>query len=429
MPQADPSAHPARKRHHVSQPNAPIAYDFHGDTPFTVPFRDIRPEDIHIYLDLDTKVGRNTCGQKCTHCWFVNYEKVYNRSFPLAEGPLIKAGLEADGYRVYPRFTDSFAYDGEFMRLYGPANNREFRQESDHTPTETMEAGDAWTSGRPLLADNYVELLDLARNCGYGTISITYHGLISENLTVVDDGSYPIKGVFSGADTEKVLDRIAEYNERQQDGWGFRVNIGVTIGRHNRGRRSLERYARYFNALGVATVRFNNFTDHGGRHPELQMSRQEIAETYRDLKWLHETVPMSFQLGVSEDFGTSGIRVMDFPGHVGWCRAGRQLFAAIPADVVVLHESADGRREKIGDVVGCVNTFEPHLGILVRSTSHQDERVTYRLEFNDLAIDEFTAKRVAGVYTDGCFAREISEEYGLVSRDPARRRLPIVEAR
>ncbi|MFF8830095.1 radical SAM protein [Streptomyces sp. NPDC015131] len=413
----------------MSVTNAPISYDFHGDEPFSTPFREIRPEDIHIYLDLDTKVGKNTCGQKCTHCWFVNYEKVYDKSFAMEEGPLILAGLQSHGYHVYPRYVDSFAYDGAFMRVYGPANNREFRQESDHKPTETMEKGDAWTSGRPLLADNYEELLDLAVENGYGTISITYHGLIGEDLTVTDHRDYPIKGVFSGAETEEVLRRIDAYNDKHRaggsDAVAFRVNIGVTIGRHNHGREALERYAHYFNKLGVDTVRFNNFTDHGGRHPELRLSREEVEQQYRDFKWLHDTVPLDFQLGVSEDFGTFGIKAMGFPGHVGWCRAGRQLFAAIPAEEAVLSEDDGARREKIGDIVGCVNTFEPHLGILVR-TVREGEPSAYDVEFDHEAIEAFTAKRLSGAYKDGCFATELSEEMGLVSRVPQRRRLPLL---
>lgn len=414
--------------------NAPISYDFHGDESFSTPFQDIAPEDIHIYLDLDTKVGKNTCGQKCTHCWFVNYEKVYDKSFTMEEGPLILSGLQSHGYHVYPRYVDSFAYGGEFMRIYGPANNREFRQESDHKPTETMEQGDAWTSGRPLLADNYEELLDLAVENGYGTISITYHGLIGEDLAVMDHRGYPIKGVFSGAETEEVLHRIDRYNEKHRVGLlsdaepsdAFRVNIGVTVGRHNHGREALERYAHYFNKLGVETVRFNNFTDHGGRHPELRLSREEIEQTYHDFKWLHDNIELNFQLGVSEDFGTSGIKAMGFPGHVGWCRAGRQLFAAIPAAESVLSENEDGRREKIGDVVGCVNTFEPHLGILVRTVAAGGEHVSYDVEFDHDEIEAFTAKRLSGVYKDGCFATELSEEMGLISRVPERRRLPLI---
>jgi hypothetical protein len=35
-------------------------------------------------------------------------------------------------------------------------------------------------------------------------------------------------------------------------------------------------------------------------------------------------------LGISEDFGTAGIGVMEFPSTVGWCRASRQLFWIAP---------------------------------------------------------------------------------------------------
>lgn len=415
--------------------NVPIAYDFHGDTPFSVPFPEIKPEDIHVYLDLDTKIGKNTCGQKCTHCWFVNYEKVYEKSFAMEEGPRIKASLEEQGYRIYPRYVDSFAYEGAFMRLYGPANNREFRQESDHRPTRTMERGDAWTSGRPLLADNYVQLLDLARESGYGTISITYHGLIREDLTVADHVGYPIKGVFSGRETEVVVRRITDYNRRRaalaasygEEADPFRVNIGVTVGRHNNSREALTRYVHYFNRLGVETVRFNNFADHGGRHPELPLDKEEIEQVYRDLKWLHETVPMDFQLAVSEDFGTFGIKEMGFPGHVGWCRAGRQLFAVIPTEEQVTVDAEGERLERIGSIVGCVNTFEPHLGELVRRTDTEDGAVSYLLEFDHQAIADFTAKRLSGVYRNGCFARELAEEQQPELRIPARRRLALIE--
>ncbi|MCC8465058.1 MULTISPECIES: hypothetical protein [Photorhabdus] len=31
--------------------NKPIVYDFHGDKPLNTPFTDIKPQDIHIYLD------------------------------------------------------------------------------------------------------------------------------------------------------------------------------------------------------------------------------------------------------------------------------------------------------------------------------------------------------------------------------------------
>lgn len=341
--------------------NLPIAYDFHGNIPFNRPFNQIKPQDIHIYLDLDTRVGKKTCEQACTHCWFVNYEKVFNKSFEAEEGRLIKETLEKTGFKVFARYADSFAYNGDFMRIYGPAHNREFRQELDHTQTETMYKGDAWTSGSPLLADNYLELLELARSSGYGTISITYHGLIDQNLSVMNQRLYPIKGVFSGEKCEQVVQRIFQYNDNLKNMHQnspnieldkFRINIGVTVGQHNKSRESLLRYVLYFNKMGVDTVRFNNFTDHGGRHPDLPMSNEEIKQVYRDIKWIHDNIQLNFQLAVSEDFGTFGIEVMEFPKHVGWCRAGRQLFTVIPAEEKLLNESSEERIEKIGDVVG-----------------------------------------------------------------------------
>lgn len=393
----------------MKQKNLPIAYDYHGDIPFNVPFSNIQPQDIHVYLDLDTKIGKQTCGQACNHCWFVNYEKVHDKSFDLLEGQEIKKSLDKIGYKVFARYTDSFGYNGNFMRIYGPAHNREFRQENDHKPTDTMKKGDAWTSGRPLLGNNYKELLDLSRSSGYGTISMTFHGLINENLEIEDIKNYPIRGVFSGSNLVEVVKRIDSYNsELNERKDALRVNIGITIGRHNNSRQSLMRYVQFFNKLGVATVRFNRFTDHGGRHPHLQMNDEEERTVYRDFKWIHDNMDMKFQMALSEDFGTNGVEVMDFPKHVGWCRAGRQLFTVIPSQQSVLRKIDSKQFEKIGDVVACVNIFEPYLGALVRIV--EDNKITYSIEFDHAAIEKFNTKRMNGTYKNGCFARELLNE-------------------
>ena len=42
--------------------NLPITYDFHGDIPFSIPFNNIDKKDIDIYLDIDTYIGKKTCG-------------------------------------------------------------------------------------------------------------------------------------------------------------------------------------------------------------------------------------------------------------------------------------------------------------------------------------------------------------------------------
>lgn len=395
----------------MSVNNLPIAYDFHGDIPFSTAFSEISPKDISLYIDLDTNVGKDTCGQNCSHCWFVNYEKVFAKSFGLEEGRAITDSLRRSGYTVYPRYVDSFAKDGDFLRIHGAAHNREFRQTDEKEVTDTMKRGDAWTSGRPLFGDNYVELLDLAVANRYGTVSITFHGVLQPDMQLSPRTSYPIDGVFHGEDCVTVIQRINSYNEdRRSTQHALRVNIGITIGKHNHTRESLVRYVAFFNALGVATVRFNNFLDHGNRHPGLELTPSEIEQFYKDIRWIHENEHLDFQLAVSEDFGIYGVKVMGFPSSVGWCRAGRQLFTVIPCERVMTKTETGLEMQKVADVVGCVNTFSPYLGSIFRFSGAGDDESSYQIKFDVEAIALFTEKRMKGVYKNGCFAREILAE-------------------
>jgi hypothetical protein len=390
--------------------NPPISYDFHGDLPFSTPFENIKPRDIHIYLDVDTYVGKKTCGQACNHCWFVTYKRVHKRKFEPSEGVAIFHSLRKSGFAVFPRYTDSFAYGGELMRTYGTAHARTYHEGSDEAPTATMEMGEAWTSGRPLLGSDGRALLDIAREHGYRTITITYHGLIDADGNVMGDRTYPIRGVLYGSEFERVIAFIKAYNLELADKFeGFAIGAGVTLGTHNCSRMMLERYAHYFNALGVQRLRFNKFFDHGDRHPHLVLSSQQTREVFENLNWLHDNVAMSFQLGISEDLGTNGISALGLPGHVGWCRAGRQLFAVIPAPHED-HLEGDSAYEKVGDLVGCVNVFEPTVGKLLRRRGTVGETSEYKLEFDIAAINALTKKRLDGTYKDGCFSRELMDE-------------------
>lgn len=405
--------------------NEPISFDEHGNLPFSIPFDEIAPSQISLYLQLDTRVGRKTCRQACAHCFYINQPEAANRSIDLNEGRRIMDNLTALGYRVFPMISDSFANNGEFLRLFGNTHNRDFRQELDCRETKTMEAGDLWTSGAPLLDDNWMEYLSEAVRNGFGNVTITFHGVLDERLQLMPESTYPIKGVFPGARCTQVVQRIHVFNDalcanrialgdaataRHQPPQPLRINLGVTVGKHNHGRAHLLRYVEYFERLGVSVVRFNAFHDHGRRLPELVLTKAEIAEWYRDVKWVHGHIPLSFQLGIDEDFGTSGIEVMGFPPHVGWCRAGRQLFAIVPDPPEEIERNAHVHREKIGSIAACVDAFKPICGRLIRETSPQTPMPRYYPEFFQDVIDALTRKRLDGTYRDGCFAGEMLAE-------------------
>jgi len=164
--------------------NTPLAYDFHGTQPIDFPFELLRPEDIDIYMDVDTYIGQQTCGQNCKNCWFVNNEKVKRKRFNIPEGQLIVNDLRKIGYKIYPRYTDTFAYGGEFILAYGASTARVYAEKSSRQLTQTMQKGEAWTSGRPLLGKDAEYLLNLARDYNYGTISISFHGLLNKSLHI-----------------------------------------------------------------------------------------------------------------------------------------------------------------------------------------------------------------------------------------------------
>ena len=182
----------------------------------------------------------------------------------------------------------------------------------------------------------------------------------------------------------------------------------MTLGKHNSSFESLKNYIGYFNNLGVSVLRFNSFTDHGKNHPDLPLNDLETRELYKNLSWIHNNLDLRFQLGISEDIGTEGIGELNLPSHVGWCRAGRQLFAITPTpyeekEVI----TSDGLKKLVGILVGCVNIFDPVLGKLYRIKDHSAGSISYKLEFDEGEIEKFNQDRMNGNYKNGCFAKEL----------------------
>lgn len=391
--------------------NSPIIYDFHGDIPLSIPFAEIQPHDIDIYFNINTYIGSKTCEQTCKHCWYVSQEQVARKSFDRNEAVIIYKTLCSDGYNVFPRYIDGFAYDGEYMQKYERANTRTYYSGDKTMPTKTMQDGEIWSSGTPLLKGDAEKLLNIARETGFRTITITFHGLIDENIFPMDQECYPIKGGLDSINFEKVIAIIKDYNERYINAYdfsGFRIGVGITIGKHNNSKEILRRYFQYFNKFNISALRFNRFFNFGNVYPQLIISEEEVKQFYLDIKNLHESISLNYQLGISGDFGSTGIEVMGFPSHTSWCRAGRQLFAIFPTytNNIIFTEN-DFKYERIGDLVACANIFSPITGALYRKTSIFNQAVTYELKFFIDVVDKLFSDRINGVLKNGCYARDI----------------------
>jgi hypothetical protein len=331
----------------------------------------------------------------------------------LKEGRMLADDLGRLGYRVFPMISDSFAENGQFLRLFGNTHMRDFR-EADGRITKTMVRGQMWTSGAPLLGDDYADLLLVGVENGFGSVTITFHGLLECDFSLRPHREYPIKGTFPGRDCIEIIERIHRFNCRLaqgtvESGKALQINVGVTVGKHNHQFQHIARYVSYFSRLGVDVLRFNCYHDHGWQHPELVLTQEEIAGFYRDLKRLHDTVPLSLQLGVDEDFGTSGIEVMGFPSHTGWCRAGRQLFAIVPeTPTPISPETLFPQR--VGTVAACVDAFEPIVGLVLRDRQPTRDAGSHRIVFDVPEIDALNAKRTGGTYVNGCFAHDMLKQ-------------------
>jgi hypothetical protein len=416
--------------------NLPIAYDDHGDIPLGTPFHELRPEHISFYLEMNTRVGKSTCRQTCAHCFYITEKEAQDRVMDLRDGRRLMEDLRARGYRVFPLISDNFADGGEYLRVFGDPQAaspvHDDREGPERLPTRTMEKGEMWTSGAPLLDESWQDLLCTGIENGFGTVTITFHGVPGEDLALRPRHEYPIRGVFHGLDTEIVIARVHRFNEDMAAGRiarlaslpasarePLRLNMTVTVGKHNHTMETLERYARYFAKQRVSFVRFNRFHDHGFRHPHLVLSSADVAQFYRDIRWIHENLPLPFQLSVSEDFGTHGIEVMGFPAHTGHCRAGHQFFAIAADPLTLIDDDDTRRRESMGIIVGCVEAYKPILGRVVCITDKSTGARTHDVEFSAAGIAELQRKRTNGTYRDGCFAPELLHEIRRAEQEPS----------
>ena len=273
----------------------PILFDDHTDE-----------SKIELMYFVDSRVGKRTCKARCEFC-FLKRPHLEDHAQDIDEAQHIIGQLRAQGYSVMPIVSDTFAENGRYLRS-GLFKGGEWYMGKA-----------AWSSGRPLLQDNWEELLDLCIDNGIDTIVMTSHG--------TEDKERPFKGLTQPSIVREAVGRVHSYS--RATGFRFRITLTFTLSRKNCQPDQISRYLDYCEELGVDVARFNRFADIQGKYPEWILSREDVEATYRNLKEQYEAHPGQVQLSVSEDFGSWGVEIMGFPAQVGHCTAGERFYGVV----------------------------------------------------------------------------------------------------
>ncbi len=345
----------------------PIRHDDHTDT-----------TSLEFYYLVDSRVGRSTCKAMCEFCWLRRPHLEDFRQEP-AEAERIIELMRAQGHRVSPMVSDTFAEEGLYLRSGLFRNSRDPLEGVD-LEGPNLSGGfygsglgnAAWSSGRPLLGERCNEYLQLCVDNNLRSIVMTSHG--------TEDRERSFRGLTQPSVVRDAIERIRAFSA--ETGWWFQIMLTFTVNRTTRSTEDILEYLEYCSELGVDVARFNRFADIQGDHGELCMSPEETEEAYRNLKAAYFAGPEDVQMSVAEDFGSSGVEVMGFPKGVGTCVAGERLFGIVyphiyvcPVNLTIVAGTLDSdgrihwndevrqrlleakRHEKMG---GCIGVAYPH---------------------------------------------------------------------
>ena len=274
----------------------PIIFDDHTDY-----------SQIELQYYVDTRVGKPTCMARCEHCW-LDHEHSKDFVQDVGEARRIIAALRHQNFRVTPMVSDTFAMEGHYLRAGLFRNNDDW-----------VHGNGAWTSGRPLLKDNWEELLELAVDNGMSTIVLTSHGTQNKDRE--------FKGITQPEYVRQAVARIHDFNARHGD--PFQITLTFTIGKSTASRETVDSYLAHCEELGASVMRLNQFADFQQRFPEERLDKEDLVGIYRTMKEAYDAYTGPVTMSVSEDFGRWGVEVMNFPSEVGRCIAGENLFGAI----------------------------------------------------------------------------------------------------
>lgn len=320
------------------QPKYIVAYP---PTDFSVPFSQLRPEDIDIYFHYTNEIGKNTCKAKCEHCYFQNRP---TNKLDVETAMAITKSLRRQGYKIGMTPADNFS--------------DEALEETAGSAFRLKEVGQlAWTSGATLVGDDYPQRLDRAWDIGFRSIVISAHEAAGTFV--------PIKGVTKAKVINQAFDNITAWNDANIDqGKNFLTSATFTIRKDNCDLDLMRQMIGWGVDRKIDLVRFNcfaNFLDLP-QHRPYEMAYEDVEKFYGYLaKMQEEFAETDTKLGISEDWGDAGIEQI-YPylppewqdRKQGWCRAGYKLFAMMQVGNEVI-------------LTGCVDKWDPIVGKVVKT--------------------------------------------------------------
>lgn len=318
--------------------------------------------------------GKTSCLAACQHCF------VPRNAFSLSpdEAKSRITFLEANGYSIVPMIPDTFADSGNYLRSGILKSNRLYDQDI------VRDIGIAWTSGKPLLQENWFNLLRLA--------SLNELNIISLTCNIMNDEEPSIHGSLSASDLSVCVERIFEYNVKVNSKDKLRLCLTHTISNHNRHSRALFSFYERASELGAHFVRLNRLIDFSDDNNlgSLVMSNEETQVFFETLVNLEVPKTIAIPTLVSSDLGVSGAEQMGIHNARG-CPGGIGLFA-------VLDNCVYPCVEYLKEPVGIINW-----SLIEDSSTDKDDFINW--DRNQL--DRLRAKSQSSVY-DGCIGHLIT---------------------
>jgi len=256
--------------------------------------------------------GATTCRSNCEHC------------FIPPEGPWLSPAeakcrigiLRTAGYPVVPMIPDTFADNGSYLRSGILFRNKLYDQ------NEVKDEGVAWTSGIPLLQENWSDLLHLASDNELQILTFT-----CPSLSV---GRAAVKGGMSERALAECLQRVQAYNDKQPPARRFLICLTLTIAKYNCNHEALFDFYTFASEHSADLVRLNRLIDFstGRTFERLVLTAEDTSTFFKVLDKFDVPAKLAIPTLISSDFGASaGTAISGL--HLCGCTGGIQMFAVL----------------------------------------------------------------------------------------------------